>query len=145
MLVAHFLNTSGQDMDKKPPAPPPELLKLLDLYSFPGNIRELRAMIFDALAQYRSGPLLGMSSIRETIEERRTSSSSVSPENDYEGEQSFRIQGRLPTLEEAENVLVQEAMRQSGGNQGIAASLLGLSRPALNRRLHRKLKHLLDS
>ncbi|MBF0587948.1 MAG: hypothetical protein HQL53_02345 [Magnetococcales bacterium] len=42
------------------------------------------------------------------------------------------MDGRLPTLEEAESFLIKEAMRQADNNQGIAASLLGLSRTALN-------------
>ena len=32
---------------------------------------------------------------------------------------------------------IEEAMRRAGGNQGTAAALLGISRPALNRRLAR--------
>jgi DNA-binding NtrC family response regulator len=46
--------------------------------------------------------------------------------------------GRLPTLKEMEECLIAEALHLSGGNQGAAASLLGLSRQALNKRLTRK-------
>ena len=45
---------------------------------------------------------------------------------------------RLPTLDEAEDALVSEALRRAEGNQGIAATLLGLSRQALNKRLSRR-------
>ena len=41
------------------------------------------------------------------------------------------------TLEEAEAFLVAEALRRADNNQGIAASLLGLTRQALNKRLVR--------
>jgi len=41
----------------------------------------------------------------------------------------------LPTLKEANDELVQEALKRAGGNQGIAAGFLGISRTALNRRL----------
>jgi DNA-binding protein Fis len=34
-------------------------------------------------------------------------------------------------------MLIDEALRRAGGNQSIAASLLGLSRRALNNRLRR--------
>ena len=147
LLVAHFLEEAGQTMNRPAPEPPPELLKLLELYSFPGNVRELRALIFDAAAQHRSGPILSMKSIQKTIEERRVSEDPIlaTSSDDSTTSQSFRIEGRLPTLDEAENVLVGEAMRQAGSNQGIAASLLGISRPALNRRLNRRLRHLLDT
>lgn len=44
-------------------------------------------------------------------------------------------EGQFPTLKEAEQMHIREALRRSGGNQGTAATLLGISRPALNRRL----------
>jgi DNA-binding protein Fis len=45
--------------------------------------------------------------------------------------------GPLPTLKEAEETLVAAALERAKGNQGIAASLLGLTRQALNKRLTR--------
>lgn len=96
-------------------------------------------MIFDAVARHRSGQVLSMKSIQATIEERRstvgTDSLSVM---DAQSHPLFRIGSRLPTLEEAETFLVAEALRQAQNNQGIAASLLGISRTALNRRLSRR-------
>ena len=50
---------------------------------------------------------------------------------------------RLPTLKEAEEALITEALSRADGNQGVAAGLLGLSRQALNKRLRRhKQPHL---
>lgn len=48
------------------------------------------------------------------------------------------IPGRFPTLEEVEEAMIREALKRAKGNQGVAATLLGLSRPALNRRLARR-------
>jgi two-component system, NtrC family, nitrogen regulation response regulator GlnG len=45
---------------------------------------------------------------------------------------------RLPTLHEAQEALVAEALRRAEGNQGLAAGMLGLSRQALNKRLMRR-------
>jgi DNA-binding NtrC family response regulator len=45
---------------------------------------------------------------------------------------------RLPTQKEAEDQLIAEALQRADGNQGVAASLLGLSRQALNKRLSRR-------
>jgi DNA-binding protein Fis len=44
---------------------------------------------------------------------------------------------RLPTLTEAQDALIAEALRRADGNQGLAAGMLGLSRQALNKRLMR--------
>ena len=48
------------------------------------------------------------------------------------------MRDRLPTLDEAQDALVDEALRRAEGNQGIAARMLGLSRQALNKRLARR-------
>jgi len=44
----------------------------------------------------------------------------------------------LPTLKQGEELLIEEAMERSGGNQTTAARVLGISRQALNNRLQRK-------
>jgi DNA-binding protein Fis len=41
----------------------------------------------------------------------------------------------VPTLQQAGHLLIDEAMHRSAGNQSIAARLLGISQPALSKRL----------
>jgi DNA-binding NtrC family response regulator len=53
-------------------------------------------------------------------------------------ETPFAGTDRLPTLKQAENWLVAEALRRTDGNQVIAARMLGITRQALNQRLKRK-------
>ena len=50
---------------------------------------------------------------------------------------AVHVTGPFPTLKELEALIIEEALRRAGSNQGIAAMLLGISRPALNRRLAR--------
>jgi DNA-binding protein Fis len=45
---------------------------------------------------------------------------------------------RVPTLDEAEDILIAQAMRRAGNNQGIAAGYLGINRSALNKKLTKK-------
>lgn len=45
---------------------------------------------------------------------------------------------KLPTLKEAEDLLIREALQRAEGNQSIAALCLGISRQALNKRLRKK-------
>lgn len=47
---------------------------------------------------------------------------------------------QLPTLKQAEQLLIDEAMKRSHDNQSIAALSLGITRQALNRRLKMKNK-----
>ena len=137
LLVGHFIDQAARSLGKEVPEPTPELLTLLSVHHFPGNIRELRAMLFDAVALHRSGPYLSKESCREAIEKNRHFGDTVREEKGHAIGTSLHTMGRFPTLKETEKLLVDEALRQARGNQGIAAMLLGISRPALNRRLMR--------
>jgi len=132
VLVALFAAEAAESLGKKPLEASPELLTLLANYHFPGNVRELRAMVFDAVARTKSGPVLAVKSFRRSVKKQvnavpagTSATTSPAPE------------GRFPTLKQAERLHVEEALRRSGGNQGTAAALLGISRPALNRRMAR--------
>ena len=137
LLVGHFIEQAAASMRKAVPEATPELLTLLSVYHFPGNVRELRAMIFDAVALHRSGLFLSMESCKEAIDKNRRFGEPGADNPGPATGTSLHTTGRFPTLKEAESFLIDEALRQAGGNQGIAAMLLGISRPALNRRLMR--------
>ena len=126
-------------MGKKRPAIPSELHTLLKSYHFPGNIRELGAMIYDAVARHRSG-MLPLASFHETIGEPRDSDSPTASPPAVHANHFSALFGRFPTLKEAEQTLISEALSQANGNQRIAATLLGISRQALNKRLNRETK-----
>jgi DNA-binding NtrC family response regulator len=131
-LVAFFAAEAAASIDKKAPEATPELLTLLDNYHFPGNVRELRAMVFDAVARHKSGPVLSAKSFRKTVKQQLGNKTALKGSATRAGHED-----RFVTLKEAERLHIEEALRRAGGNQGTAAALLGISRPALNRRLSR--------
>jgi len=147
LLVEHFLSEVANSVHRKAPKVPSELIQLMQLYHFPGNIRELRAMIYNAMAQHGNGGILSMQSIKKTIEERMSNGRQEACVDGGNNEAGYvlRFKERFPTLEEVETILTKEALRQSNGNQGIAATLLGISRRALNRRLNSRLVDLYKS
>jgi DNA-binding NtrC family response regulator len=57
MLLHHIVREAAADLRKAPPVIPERIYRALSHYDFPGNIRELRAMVFDAVARHKSGPL----------------------------------------------------------------------------------------
>jgi len=134
VLLPYFLEKASRELGKKPPTPPDELVTLLSTYHFPGNIRELQSMIYDAVSKHSSGKL-PMKALTSYINERRLSMTSDAKQ--IEPNQGFHFSPvePIPTLKEAEKDLIAEALRRSEGNQSIAARLLGISRQALNRRL----------
>jgi DNA-binding NtrC family response regulator len=58
LLVDAFLEEAARELQKSKPTPPPELFTLLAVYPFPGNIRELRSMVFDAVSRHHFGTCL---------------------------------------------------------------------------------------
>lgn len=138
LLVGRFIEAAAQSMDKETPSAPMELYDLLGIYQFPGNIRELQSLVYDAVAAHRSGPILSLERFRKSVEkQQQTQHTLQSTPDKVENESLIIIPGQFPSLTQTETFLVHEAMRRANGNQGVAATLLGISRPALNRRLAR--------
>ena len=140
LLLDHFLGVAARALKKKKPTPPRELVILLSNYHFPGNVRELQSMVFDAVARHKSG-ILSMISFKEIVGHEYPSPKPVLLPQTKDTSLLSGIFGKFPTLKEAENHLISEALKLSNGNQGIAASLLGITRHALNKRLNRNTKH----
>ncbi len=134
VLLDHFLEKASETLGKKKPTPPGELLTLLSTYHFPGNVRELKSMILDAVSSHRSGKL-SMEVFKSYIRQRHPI-----PDIDLKqvppGKTSLlSFPEALPTLKQTEQFLISEAMKRAGGNQAIAARMLGITRQALNKRL----------
>jgi DNA-binding NtrC family response regulator len=136
LLVDHFLNEAAERLGKKKPTPPPELITLLSTYHFPGNIRELRSMIFDAVSTHTSR-VLSLDSFRNYFKKRRSIIENTSGMKERTGKEPLIIfpSDQLPTPRQSQDLLIQEAMNRAKNNQSVAAQLLGISRQALNRRL----------
>jgi DNA-binding NtrC family response regulator len=132
LLLDHFLREAAAALGKRKPACPEELVQLLGSYHFPGNIRELRGMVHDAMGQHVAGKL-SMQSFREAMGRIEQKSGAGSDRN--EQEQPFARLQKLPSFVEAADLLVAEALRRAGGNQAVAAGMLGITRQALHKRL----------
>jgi len=139
LLLDHFLDEAAKSLNKKKPTPPRELSTLLSTYHFPGNIRELQVMVFDAVARHKTG-ILSMDSFRENIGQVSLSPPPGSQVRVQDKNFITATFNKFPTLKEAESYLISEALKLAHGNQGIAASLLGITRQALNKRLNRNNK-----
>lgn len=139
LLTAYFIKHEAEQMGKVNPVPPPELFQLLMTYHFPGNVRELQAMVRDAVAQHKSG-MLSMESFRKHMKRSRGKAHAETLVEFSETPTILLAFQKFPTEKEVEDYLTEEAMKISGGNQGVAASLLGITRQTLNRRLRKKTK-----
>jgi DNA-binding NtrC family response regulator len=131
-LVDHFLSKAAESLGRNKPTPPKELRALLGTCEFPGNIRELEGMVFDAVSRHRSG-VLSLDSFKEKLGDE----SQGDEDQPRRQEAKIVFSDSLPSLIEAEETLIDEALRRAQGNQSVAARMLGLSRRALNNRLRR--------
>lgn len=129
LLVGQFIAEAAAEVGKTAPTVPPELMTLLSTHSFPGNVRELRGIVFDAVARHTRG-VLSLKVFRDAI--------GAGGGNGNLSTVTSPAPGKFPTLKDSEDALVAEALRQANNNQGIAASMLGITRQALNKRLNRK-------
>ena len=130
LLLDHFLGEAAREFGKKKPTPPKALPVLLANYSFPGNVREFRAMVYDAVGAHQ-GRLLSMDAFKRAIGEGETAQI-VAGGAGTAGNPFLPLE-RLPTLAESRELLVDEALRRAEGNQSIAARLLGISQSALSK------------
>jgi DNA-binding NtrC family response regulator len=128
LLVEQFLAEAAGTLDKPVPTIPRELTVHLSAYAFPGNVRELRAMVLDAVARHERG-VLSLASFHAHMDK----SEHTEPEPESAPAAGIRFGAELPTLQAATRLLVAEALERTEGNQGAAARLLGISRRTVNR------------
>ena len=131
LLVNHFMEEASKKLSKEKLAVPPELIPLLEIYDFPGNIRELRSMIFDAVSK-QTEKMLSLKSFKEAM------GKDVQVFSKKQTEELIIFKDRLPTIAQAGDILVAEAMKRAKGIRSTAAILLGISPQALGKRLNRK-------
>ncbi len=130
-LVDYFLEKASKNFGKKKPTVPPELFTLLSTYHFPGNVRELQSLIFDAVGTHKS-KIMSLTKFKQYIS---PSSSRVIKQKAIPLSEKIQFGEKLPTLKEVQSALVEEALKRTDNNQSIAAQLLGVTRQALNRRV----------
>lgn len=131
LLTEHFLHMAAADLGLPVPPVPAELPKLLGMYSFPGNIREMQALINAALSHSKRGTLS-----LEYFRKHLNLEQGLAQAHNGELAGDF-LQGlpALPPLKSVRHLLVKEAVRRASGNQTLAAGLLGVTRQAISKHL----------
>ncbi|MCK9295111.1 MAG: sigma-54 dependent transcriptional regulator [Desulfobulbaceae bacterium] len=129
LLVPHFVKLAAMEFGKKQFSVPAELYTLLANYSFPGNIRELKAMIFDAVSR-QQGAILGLEPFAKSMGLGEAKDAKGKTDPDCEPNVCFGDE--LPSMKEVRYRLAREALKRTGGNISIAARLIGLTRQSLS-------------
>jgi DNA-binding NtrC family response regulator len=116
-LAEHFLARLARSRGQRVPLLTPAAAAALRDHLWPGNVRELRNRLERAL---------GLS-----VEAAQLSAQAIFPEETLQDEQTERVMSLAEARQRAERLHIEEAMRQTGGEIGRAAALLGVSRTTL--------------
>ncbi len=139
LLLDYFLNASADKLNIKVPTYHSGLIQILQLYDFPGNIRELKSMVEDAVVNHTSKMLSGK--IFQKHIEQNAQDLNFEKISQTDAEYFISEIDPLPHIREFADILINEAMKRTNNNQTLAAKMLGISHQALNRRL----KNIIDS
>jgi two-component system, NtrC family, response regulator AtoC len=122
LLTSFFIDRFNQEFRKRVKGASAEALKLLEQYTWPGNVREMRNAIERAM----------LLAERDRLEpdDFTTLTRSVAPAQ-------FKLPAEGVNLEELERNLLQQALERAAGNQTQAAQLLGINRDQVRYRIEK--------
>jgi two-component system response regulator AtoC len=127
-LVDHLLAKHGERLGRPRPVVARDVYSMLNLYPWPGNIRELENVIERALVLDRDG-VVGLDDLPERLRAPA-----------HQG-RFGRLRLELPdegiSLEEVERDLLLAALEKHGWNQTKAAAYLDITRSTLLYRMHK--------
>ncbi len=126
LLAQSFLDRFSKRYQRDGMRFAPSAMSALSAYAWPGNVRELSHAIERAVLM-AAGDILDASSLNLSSGTIAVGSGAMT---------TAPVNGQV-TVEESEKQLVRQALEKTAGNIQRAAAMLGLSRPALYRRMEK--------
>lgn len=121
LLVEHFLERLGQEMNKSIRTLTPETIQALGEYSWPGNVRELENTIERAMV-LETGDALSVANLPDSIKNQEVNPALKAAANE------LSIKKMMVIMEQE---LIKKALEKTNGNRTWAAKLLEISHRAL--------------
>jgi two-component system response regulator AtoC len=132
-LVHHLLERINEKVHKRVVRVPAEVMEHLTRLPWRGNVRELENVLTNAVVR-SPGEVLVPDDLPK-LEPVGGPAASGSLGQWLQGEGAADDLAKIPTLDEAERVLIVRAMAATGGHKGKVCQVLGISRPTLERKL----------
>ncbi len=136
LLVHHLLERINEKVHKRVTRVPPEVLAHLTRLPWRGNVRELENVLTRAVVLAPGEVLLGddLPALEPGAPDQARPQAPSSP---LLAPPPVDDPSQIPTLEEAERMLIQRAMAVTKGHKGKTCQILGISRPTLERKLQK--------
>ena len=131
LLTRALIDKISRKIHKPPLQPTAAALTLLQSYDWPGNVRELENILTQALVQARGGAL---------TPELLPIKPALSPGAPASGQSSPAVSAHslvLRSLDQVEAEHIQLILNHTGGHKGKSCDILGISRPALDRKIRK--------
>lgn len=136
ILINFFVEEAARENNKKKPAVPEDVHEILLQYDYPGNVRELRALLYDAVIINKTGILSCEYFLNKlAFDNEALQTRVINPKSKHE----IVFPEVLPTVKELKDLLYAEALKRVNGNKKIAAQILGVSRQAIIKRSNSEL------
>lgn len=142
ILASHFVKQFGKELKKDVRGIAPDAMKLLQKYSWPGNVREFQSVIKQALLK-TTGPVI-LEEFLPAVIRTGVSEKSETDAFDYGGMTAF-IREQIATgsthlYAELQNLterhLFLEVLRHTDGNLSKASRILGITRATLRTKIN---------
>jgi DNA-binding NtrC family response regulator len=126
LLSSALLEKAARQNDRSPPAIADSAWDALQAHDWPGNVRELENVLTQAMVLARDG-LITADHVRFR---HRAADTEAVLEVEPAGES-------LQSLEQVEAAHIQRVLNHTGGHKGQSCEILGISRPALDRKINK--------
>jgi two-component system, NtrC family, response regulator AtoC len=136
-LVHHLLERINEKVHKRVTRVPPEVLEHLTRLPWRGNVRELENVLTRAVVLAPGEVLLGDDLPALEPGPPELGRPTAAPAAPLFAAPPVDDASQIPTLEEAERMLIQRAMAVTKGHKGKVCQILGISRPTLERKLQK--------
>ncbi|MEZ5748499.1 MAG: sigma-54 dependent transcriptional regulator [Caenibius sp.] len=133
-LTRHFLHQIGEQPGLRPLGITDGALSLLSAYDWPGNVRQLQAVLFRA-AVFCDGDALTAQDFPQLSEMLGECQTALNPQQDSAGVMLYTEDGNLRPLEEIEADVIRLAIGHYRGRMTEVARRLGIGRSTLYRKL----------
>jgi DNA-binding NtrC family response regulator len=134
LLAAALLDKAAQRDRRDPPSLSEGALQRLQRHNWPGNVRELENVLTQAMILARDG-LIGVDELK--FQAGATGSTADEAAAPLHRPTSPDAPTDLRSLDQVEAEHVQRILEHTGGHKGRSCEILGISRPALDRKIQK--------